>query len=186
MRLSCALLCFFCEKSWSICELPALSSVFRYICYIKYQFLSNTGLSKTGSMDNRPGVLSLFTFSIDPVFFFSHRLFPGRFISFIFLSFHPTSQKSGCRRCQLHLRPSKRLLCLPAEENHRPDRISLAQNRHNYLGAALLHLIRGNRDKCFFSPRRTDILTFGDCQLQRPADRLLVIFLLWSPDTAMI
>ena len=48
----------------------ALSSVFRYICYIEYQFLSNTGLSKTGSMDNRPGVLSLFTFSIDPVFFF--------------------------------------------------------------------------------------------------------------------
>ena len=102
----------------------ALSSVFRYICYIKYQFLSNTGLSKTGSMDNRPGVLSLFTFSIDPVFFF---LSPpvSRQIYLIYL-FYPSS---------------KRLLCLPAEENHRPDRIALAQNRHNHLGAALLHLI---------------------------------------------
>ena len=117
-------------------------------------------------MDNRPGVLSLFTFSIDPVFFFlSPPVSRQIYLIYLFLSFHLTSQKSGCRRCQLHLRPSKRLLCLPAEENHRPDRISLAQNRHNYLGAALLHLIRGDRDKCFFSPRRTDILTFGDCQL---------------------
>ena len=130
-------------------------------------------------MDNRPGVLSLFTFSIDPVFFFlSPPVSRQIYLIYLFLSFHLTSQKSGCRRCQLHLRPSKRLLCLPAEENHRPDRIALAQNRHNHLGAALLHLIRGNRDKCFFSPRRTDILTFGNCQLQRPADRLLVIFLL--------
>ena len=63
--------CVFSVKNHGVSVNPlALSSVFRYICYIKYQFLSNTGLSKTGSMDNRPGVLSLFTFSIDPVFFF--------------------------------------------------------------------------------------------------------------------
>ena len=113
-------------------------------------------------MDNRPGVLSLFTFSIDPVFFFlSPPVSRQIYLIYLFLSFHLTSQKSGCRRCQLHLRPSKRLLCLPAEENHRPDRIALAQNRHNHLGAALLHLIRGNRDKCFFSPRRTRMLSMG-------------------------
>ena len=135
--------CAFSVKNHGISvNFPALSSVFRYICYIKYKFLSNTGLSKTGSMDNRPGVLSLFTFSIDPVFFFlSPPVSRQIYLIYLFLSFHLTSQKSGCRRCQLHLRPSKRLLCLPAEENHRPDRISLAQNRHNHLGAALLHLI---------------------------------------------
>ena len=65
-----ALCCVFSVKNHGVSvNSPALSSVFRYICYIKYQFLSNTGLSKTRSMDNRPGVLSLFTFSIDPVFF---------------------------------------------------------------------------------------------------------------------
>lgn len=63
--------CVFSVKNHGVSvNFLALSSAFRYICYIKYQFLSNTGLSKTGSMDNRPGVLSLFTFSIDPVFFF--------------------------------------------------------------------------------------------------------------------
>ena len=149
MRLSCALLCFSVKNHGVSVNSPALSSVFRYICYIKYQFLSNTGLSKQDRWTTAQEFY-LFTFSIDPCLLFSHRLFPGRFILiYLFLSFHPTSQKSGRRRCQLHLRPSKRLLCLPAEENHRPDRISLAQNRHNYLGAALLHLIRGNRDKCF-------------------------------------
>ena len=62
--------CVFSVKNHGVSvNFLALSSVFRYICYIEYQFLSNTGLSKTGSMDNRPGVLSLFTFSIDPVFF---------------------------------------------------------------------------------------------------------------------
>lgn len=60
-------------------------------------------------MDNRPGVLSLFTFSIDPVFFFlSPPVSRQIYLIYLFLSFHLTSQKSGCRRCQLHLRPSKR------------------------------------------------------------------------------
>lgn len=134
-------------------------------------------------IDGQPprSFISLYVFHRSRLLFSLTACFQADLSHLSFLSFHLTSQKSGCRRRQLHLRPSKRLLCLPAEENHRPDRISLAQNRHNYLGAALLHLIRGDRDKCFFSPRRTDILTFGDCQLQRPADRLLVIFLLWSP-----
>ena len=131
---------------------PALSSVFRYICYIKYQFYQIQDYQKQDRWTTAQEFYLSLRFPSIPSSFFSHRLFPGRFISLSFLSFHLTSQKSGCRRCQLHLRPSKRLLCLPAEENHRPDRIALAQNRHNHLGAALLHLIRGNRDKCLFLP----------------------------------
>ena len=134
-------------------------------------------------IDGQPprSFISLYIFHRSRLLFSLTAHFQADLSHLSFLSFHLTSQKSGCRRRQLHFRPSKRLLCLPAEENHRPDRIALAQNRHNHLGAALLHLIRGDRDKCFFSPRRTDILTFGNCQFQRPADRLLVIFLLWSP-----
>ena len=114
-------------------------------------------------LDGQPprSFISLYVFHRSRLLFSLTACFQADLSHLSFLSFHLTSQKSGCRRCQLHLRPSKRLLCLPAEENHRPDRISLAQNRHNYLGAALLHLIRGNRDKCFFSPRRTRMLSMG-------------------------
>ncbi len=47
MRLSCALLCFFCEKSWSICELPCAFVCFSiYLLYqipvfIKYRTIKN-------------------------------------------------------------------------------------------------------------------------------------------------
>jgi len=142
MRLSCALLCFFCEKSWSICELPCAFVCFSiYLLYqipvfIKYRTIKNR-------IDGQPprSFISLYVFHRSRLLFSLTACFQADLSHLSFLSFHLTSQKSGCRRRQLHLRPSKRLLCLPAEENHRPDRIALAQNRHNHLGAALLHLI---------------------------------------------
>ena len=89
----------------------ALSSVFRYICYIKYQFLSNTGLSKQDRWTTaQEFYLSLRFPSIPSSFLLSPPVSRQIYLIYLFSSFHLTSQKSGCRRRQLHLRPSKRLL----------------------------------------------------------------------------
>ena len=122
MRLSCALLCFFCEKSWSICELPcafvcfSIYLLYRIPVFIKYRTIKNR-------IDGQPprSFISLYVFHRSRLLFSLTACFQADLSHLSFLSFHLTSQKSGCRRRQLHLRPSKRLLCLPAEENHRPS-----------------------------------------------------------------
>ena len=80
MRLSCALLCFFCEKSLSICELSCAFVCFSiYLLYQIPVFYQKQDRWTTA----QEFYLSL-RFPSIPSSFFSHRLFPGRFISFIF------------------------------------------------------------------------------------------------------
>ena len=106
MRLSCALLCFFCEKSWSICELPCAFVCFSiYLLYqipvfIKYRTIKNR-------IDGQPirSFISLYVFHRSRLLFSLTACFQADLSHLSFLSFHLTSQKSGCRRRQLHLRP---------------------------------------------------------------------------------
>ena len=115
MRLSCALLCFFCEKSWSICELPcafvcfSIYLLYRIPVFIKYRTIKNR-------IDGQPprSFISLYVFHRSRLLFSLTACFQADLSHLSFLSFHLTSQKSGCRRRQLHLRSKIGSGCLTA------------------------------------------------------------------------
>ena len=77
--------CVFSVKNHGVSvNFLALSSAFRYICYIKYQFLSIQDYQKQDRWTTAQEFYLSLRFPSIPSSFFSHRLFPGRFISFIF------------------------------------------------------------------------------------------------------